>query len=157
MFKNMVKIVAAAALLAACSEQESTSAQQAANLTIVSAQNGTVSEFVVENAVTPEELQKGLMYREKLEPGHGMAFNMKGFDHVGMWMKNTQIPLDMLFAKDGKVIWVYKNSKPLSEETITAPEPADVVIEINAGEADKYNIQPGDTIKHVFFGNEDVK
>ena len=59
MFKNMVKIVAAVALLAACSEQESTSAQQAANLTIVSAQNGTVSEFVVENAVTPEELQKG--------------------------------------------------------------------------------------------------
>ena len=157
MFKNMVKIVAAVALLAACSEQESTSAQQAANLTIVSALNGTVSEFVVENAVTPEELQKGLMYREKLEPGHGMAFNMKGFDHVGMWMKNTQIPLDMLFAKDGKVIWVYKNAKPLSEETITSPEPADVVIEINAGEADKYNIQPGDTIKHVFFGNEDVK
>ena len=157
MLKNMMRIVAAVALLTACSEQEKASSQQAANMTIISAQNGTVSEFVVENAVTPEELQKGLMYRESLEPGHGMAFNMKGFEHVGMWMKNTQIPLDMVFAKDGKVIWVYKNAKPLSEETITSPEPADVVIEINAGEADKYNIQPGDTIKHAFFGNEDTK
>lgn len=157
MLKSMFKILAVIMLVSACSEQKSDSAKQDANLTIVSAANGTVAEFVVENAVTPEELQKGLMFRDSLEAGHGMAFNMKGFDHVGMWMKNTKIPLDMIFAKDGKVIWVYKNAKPLSLETITSPEPADVVIEINAGEAEKYNIQPGDTIKHVFFGNEDVK
>ena len=113
--------------------------------------------FYIEEADTSEKAKKGLMFRESMPENAGMTFTLTEPRVLKMWMKNTQIPLDMLFAKDGKVIWVYKNAKPLSEETITSPEPADVVIEINAGEADKYNIQPGDTIKHVFFGNEDVK
>lgn len=157
MCKNLLKAFAAVLLLAGCSEQEKSTPAAEANLTIISAENGNVSEFTVENAVTPEELQKGLMFRDSLLPAHGMAFDLSGYDNAVMWMKDTRISLDMIFANDGKVVWVYENAQPMSTENITSPEHADVVIELNAGEAKLHNIKPGDIVKHAFFNNTEEK
>ena len=109
--------------------------------------------MIVENAVSPEELQKGLMNRETLEDKHGMIFNLKGYEHIGMWMKDTLIPLDMIFVNDGTVVWIFENAQPNSTEIISSPVPANAVIELNAGDVKKYNIKTGDTVKHAFFNN----
>ena len=154
MYKNVCKLLAAILFVTACSEKnDNPQTSGEPNLTIISAETGKESLFIVENAVTPEELQTGLMFRDSLEPAHGMAFDLRGYGNAVMWMKDTKIPLDMVFANNGKVIWVYENAEPMSTKNISSPEHADVVFELNAGDVKLYNIKPGDTVKHVFFGN----
>ena len=154
MYKNVCKLLAAILLVTACSEKnDNTQPSGEPNLTIVSADTGEKSFFVVENAVTPEELQTGLMFRDYLPPAHGMAFDLRGYGNAVMWMKDTKIPLDMVFANNGKVIWVYENAQPMSTTNISSPEHADVVFELNAGDVKLYNIKAGDEVKHIFFNN----
>ena len=149
---KLLKMLMIALLVVSCSKQDEKTAGDEVNLTVVSA-DGTRSEFVVENAVTLEELQLGLMNRDSLPAAHGMIFNLKGYPKAAMWMKDTKIPWDMVFINDGKVVWTFENAKPLSTDTILSPVPANAVLEINAGEVKKYNIKPGDKIEHAFFDN----
>ncbi len=149
---KLLKLFLAVIILAGCSKQDETQTPADYNLAVVSA-DGKTTDFIVENAVTPEELQTGLMNRDKLEEGHGMIFNLKGYEHIAMWMKDTQIPLDMVFVNDGKVVWLYENAEPNSTKIIVSPVPANAVIELNAGDIKKFNIKEGDTVKHAFFDN----
>ncbi|MCX7945148.1 MAG: DUF192 domain-containing protein [Deltaproteobacteria bacterium] len=97
--------------------------------------------FKVELAITEEERQKGLMFRENLPEDSGMLFLFKDESIHNFWMKNTYIPLDLIFiASDMSVVGTYKNAKPLSEDNISIGKPSRYVLEINAGLADKYRI-----------------
>ena len=110
--------------------------------------------FAVEVMRTDAERAKGLMFRRFMPEDRGMLFDFKEEQPVMMWMKNTYIPLDMIFvSRKGAVVSVARNAEPLSERTIPSGGPAYAVIEVNAGVASKFSIQPGDVVHHPMFGN----
>lgn len=115
--------------------------------------DGSKSDFDVEVAATPEQEGFGLMFRRKLAPDAGMIFITEP-DHVMiMWMKNTFIPLDMLFVThDGRIDQVSANAVPLDLTPIRSAQPVHGVIEIGGGEAARQNIKPGDHILFPGFG-----
>ena len=143
---KFLKLFLALIVVAGCSPKENSG-----NLTI-STENGDVC-YNVEEAQTPEELEKGLMNRDSLAADSGMIFNLADVENqVAMWMKDTKIPLDMLFVNsNGRIFFIEENATPMSEELIIAPEPALAVIELNAGDVKKHGIKIGDTVKHHFF------
>ncbi|MCX5813054.1 MAG: DUF192 domain-containing protein [Proteobacteria bacterium] len=104
--------------------------------------------FKTELAVTPEEHERGLMYRKSLAPDAGMLFVFKEDNVRFFWMKNTYVPLDMVFISSRlEVTGIYRSAKPLDEATLTSWSPAMYVLEINSGKADKCNIRVGSKIK----------
>ena len=110
--------------------------------------------FNVEVMRTEAGREKGLMFRKFLPADRGMLFDFKTERPVAMWMKNTFLPLDMVFiAKDGKVVSVAENAEPLSEAIIASEGPAFAVLELNAGEAAHSGIKPGDVVKNGMFKN----
>ncbi len=89
--------------------------------------------------------QYGLMHRQTVEPFAGMLFDFKASQPITMWMKNTLIPLDMVFFNnDQRVVHIHYNAEPESLELIRSPVPARYVLEVPAGDADRYGIRPGD-------------
>ena len=109
-------------------------------------------DFTVELARSDAEREKGLMFRRTMEPGHGMLFDFPRTDRLLFWMKDTYIPLDMVFiARDGHVVSIKRDAKPLDETLISSEGPAAVVLEVNAGVADKIRLKVGDAIKHPIF------
>jgi uncharacterized membrane protein (UPF0127 family) len=82
----------------------------------------------------------------------GMLFDFKTEQPVMMWMKNTYLPLDMIFiSRDGHVSHVAENAEPLSERIISSNGAVYAVLEVNAGTAAKLGIKPGDRVEHVLF------
>lgn len=125
-------------------------AQSLEKLAIVTA-SGT-HEFSVEVMRTPAELEKGLMYRRFMPEDRGMLFDFKTERPVMMWMKNTYLPLDMVFiAKSGKVVGLAENAEPMSERIIPSGAPAYGVLEVNAGTAAKIGLKVGDEVHNSLF------
>ena len=115
---------------------------------------GREVKFDVELALNDAERSRGLMYREKLGPYEGMLFDFYQDAPVSFWMKNTLIPLDMLFiASDGTIRHIHPNATPLSTESIPSQFPVRAVLEINGGSARLLGIKPGDKVRHPIFGN----
>lgn len=111
-----------------------------------------VHVFSVEMATTEEEKTTGLMYRKELADGKGMLFDFSPEQEVSMWMKNTYIPLDMIFIRaDGRILRIAENTEPLSTKIIPSRGPAKGVLELIAGTAQKYGIAPGDRVAHPLF------
>ena len=111
-----------------------------------------VHVFSVEMATTEEEKTTGLMYRKELPDGKGMLFDFSPEQQVSMWMKNTYISLDMIFIRaDGRILRIAENTEPLSTKIISSGGPAKAVLEVIAGTAQKYGIQPGDRVAHPLF------
>jgi uncharacterized protein len=111
-------------------------------------------KFDVELALNDVERARGLMFREKLGPYEGMLFDFYREEPVSFWMKNTLIPLDMVFiAGDGTIRHIHANAKPHSTDTIPSGYPVRAVLEINGGSARLLGIKPGDKVKHPIFGN----
>jgi uncharacterized membrane protein (UPF0127 family) len=111
-----------------------------------------VRSFQVEIATTDEERVKGLMFRKSLPEGTGMLFDFGEERIVVMWMKNTYVPLDMIFIRaDGTIARIAENTTPLSEAQISSGTPVKGVLEVVAGTARKYGIAPGDRVGHRFF------
>jgi uncharacterized membrane protein (UPF0127 family) len=100
--------------------------------------------FTVEIAATPEEQERGLMFRRSLAPDRGMIFPYSPPADVSFWMKNTLIPLDMLFVRSDGTIVRIATAKPLDETTIPAGEPVVAVLEIGGGRAASLGIREGD-------------
>jgi uncharacterized protein len=112
-----------------------------------------VQVFSVEMATTEEEKTTGLMYRKELADGKGMLFDFSPEQQVSMWMKNTYISLDMIFIRaDGRILRIAENTEPLSTAIISSGGLAKGVLEVIAGTAQKYGIQPGDRVAHPLFG-----
>lgn len=115
---------------------------------------GREIKFDVELALNDAERSRGLMFREKLGPYDGMLFDFHREAPVSFWMKNTLIPLDMIFiAADGTIRSIHANAVPHSTETIPSQFPVRGVLEINGGSAKLLGIKPGDKVKHPIFGN----
>lgn len=109
-------------------------------------------DLQVEIARTPQQQALGLMYRTELAPDHGMLFIHDRARVVTMWMKNTYIPLDMVFINaDGTVHHIARRTEPHSEAMISSNGPVKAVLEIGGGEADRYGLKPGDVVKHPAF------
>ena len=117
----------------------------AAVLSIVSA-TGKHS-FNVELAETPAQQEQGLMFRRELAPDAGMLFDFKEPTMATMWMRNTLIPLDMLFVDArGRIVNIAQRAVPQSDAIIAAAAPVRAVIELNGGTAARLGIKPGDRV-----------
>ena len=148
----------ALALLAACSpsapQAGSTSAtaaaQQRTTLHIPLLIRTTRSEhrFDVEVARTKQEQEKGLMFRKQLADDGGMLFPMNPPRTASFWMKNTVIPLDMLFIRtDGTIAFVAAKTTPYSREPVSAGIPVAAVLELRGGRAAELGIKEGDRVR----------
>ncbi|MCR9134752.1 MAG: DUF192 domain-containing protein [Alphaproteobacteria bacterium] len=108
-----------------------------------------VHAFVVELALSGNKRTIGLMHREHMDENAGMLFRFDSTRPVSMWMKNTLIPLDMIFIRaDGTVARIHRNAVPLSEKVISSGEPVLYVLELNGGIADKIGVDPEDRVIH---------
>ncbi len=113
---------------------------------------GARHDFSVELAITPQQQQQGLMYRRDMAPDASMLFVYKPERVVSMWMRNTMIPLDMLFiADDGRVVKIVERTVPLSLKTISSDRPVRAVLEVNGGTVARLGIAPGDRVLHDTF------
>ena len=111
-----------------------------------------VHVFNVELAINDADRQKGLMFRKELPEGQGILFDFKQDQDVSMWMRNTYIPLDMLFiTSDGRIRRIAENTTPLSERTIPSGGPVRGVLEVIGGTAKKLGIAAGDRVAHPLF------
>ena len=105
--------------------------------------------FYIEEADTAEKAKKGLMFRESMPENAGMTFTLTKPGVLKMWMKNTLIPLDMLFYDENFVIVeIIEGAKPMDLTLIGPDYPVKGVIEINAGSVQKFNLVKGDKIKN---------
>ena len=108
--------------------------------------------FKVEVAETPEQRAQGLMFRQQLAGDAGMLFLFGSSEVRAMWMKNTLIPLDMLFIDEtGKIVRIEQRTVPHSERAIVSGGPVAAVLEVNAGTASRLMIKPGDRVRHPAF------
>lgn len=113
----------------------------------VEAQIGS-QKFTLEVADTPDKQAKGLMFVRELPRTEGMIFVYESERINSMWMKNTYIPLDMIFLdKDKKVVGILENVPPLTLDSRRVDRPSKFVIELNAGMAKEVGLQVGDLVK----------
>jgi len=111
---------------------------------------GGAETFAVEVATTPLQLHDGLMHRTSLPADSGMVFLFDPAQVVQFWMKNTLIPLDMLFARaDGTIVKIAPDRQPQDETIVSSDAPVTQVLEINGGEAAKRGIKRGDKIAYT--------
>jgi uncharacterized protein len=130
----------------------SAGAAELSRLTIDSGQGAQT--FNVELATTPDQMQVGLMFRQNLAPDAGMLFVYPSEQQVAFWMKNTVIPLDMLFiAGDGKIRRIVERTIPLSTAVIPSVDEVRAVLEVNGGTAARLGIKPGDVVHAAALGN----
>jgi uncharacterized membrane protein (UPF0127 family) len=111
------------------------------------------ARFLVEFAGSDKTREYGLMCRRKLAPDRGMLFDFhRPVDGVAFWMRNTLIPLDIIFIRpDGKVLSIARNVRPLDESPVPAGGRIRAVLEIPAGRAAQLGILPGDRVNHRIF------
>jgi len=104
--------------------------------------------FDVELAVTPEEQTRGLMFRKTMDDHAGMFFIFDREEVRHFWMRNTLIPLDMIFIGNNfLIVDIHKSAKPLDETMISSRKPARYVLEINTGKTEKCRIKMGTKVK----------
>lgn len=110
--------------------------------------------FHVEVARTPAQMERGLMFRRHLAPDAGMLFEYPAPTVAQFWMRNTLIPLDMLFVEGGgRIVNITARAHPLSDAIIASAAPVRGVIELPGGTAARLGIVPGDRVLAAFFGN----
>lgn len=110
--------------------------------------------FTVELALTPEQQQRGLMWREALAPDSGMLFHYAPARPTSMWMENTRIALDILYiGADGQVVKLIANAQPESHRSLNSDFPVAGVLELAGGRALELGIRPGATVRHAIFNN----
>lgn len=142
--------IAAIALFAALNPHIFTSFEKnEQEILFIQKSDGTSASLKVEVAKTKGQRAKGLMHRQSMPKDHGMLFIFASEDVAMMWMKNTLIPLDMLFiGRDKKIKTIVKNTTPNSLKTISSNVSVIAVLEINAMMSDKLSIKEGDLVIH---------
>ncbi len=120
----------------------------------IKTQEGKRYLFDVELALTPKAQEKGLMNRESLPQTTGMLFVFNSNEPRTFWMKDTLIPLDIIFIRqDGIIDHIHSMAKPLDRSFVTSQHAAWAVLEINGGLCDKLGIREGDMVYHPVFRN----
>jgi uncharacterized protein len=113
---------------------------------------GQVINFKIWRADTPARDQQGLMFVHEMDQHAGMLFVFPEYRRVTMWMRNTYIPLDLLFMnRQGKIEYIADNATPLSDKIIGPPGPEYAVLELNGGASARFGIQVGDLVLHPAF------
>ena len=154
MFSRRLVLAFALALAAGCGSVHG----QAANkqgpvepLEIVT-HDGRTLKFQVEFVDTDETRERGLMFRKSLAPDAGMLFDFITEQPVAFWMKNTLIPLDIIFiGKDGRIVNIARQAKPMDETPLPSDGAIRGVLEIKGGRAAELDIEPDDLVKHRIF------
>lgn len=119
-------------------------------LTIVSGDKR--HNFQVEVMRNDQDRGRGLMFRQSMPQDHGMLFDFERDQMVSMWMRNTFIPLDMIFIfADGRIHRIEANTEPQNETTISSGVPVRSVLEVNAGVAARLGLKSGDRVLHSMF------
>ena len=121
---------------------------------VIETQDGDKHTFEVELAMSPAQIKKGLMGRTDLKPDEGMLFwfGAEEESEKSFWMKNTLIPLDMLFIKkDGTIHHIHPQAQPYDLTSISSNGPVSAVLEIPGGRAGELKIRAGDRVKQRFF------
>ncbi|WP_281684605.1 DUF192 domain-containing protein [Thalassobaculum salexigens] len=110
----------------------------------VTTEEGVAHPFQVEIADSPDERARGLMFRKELAEDRGMLFLFPRRERIAMWMRNTEIPLDMLFiSDDGRVTQIHERAVPHSEAVISSRRRVRYVLELPGGTADRLGLAPG--------------
>lgn len=105
----------------------------------------TLQKLDIELAESSYEKQTGLMYRKTMEPNQGMLFVYSEESMHSFYMKNTYIPLDLIFfGKDSTIVSFQENAKPLDETSLPSKVPAQFILEVNAGKAEEWKLAEGD-------------
>jgi|SRR6056297_2418777 len=113
--------------------------------------------FTVDVADDPQERAQGLMFVEQMPTFTGMLFVYERPQSVSFWMKNTLIPLDMIFAApDGEVLRIHENAIPGDLTPIPGGEGVQMVLEVNGGLSARLGLQTGDVLQHPSFGPEAI-
>ncbi|MGE6740178.1 DUF192 domain-containing protein [Allorhizobium pseudoryzae] len=121
---------------------------------VIETAGGARHQFTVELALQSAQRQQGLMYRKEMAPDAGMLFDFEAPREVTMWMRNTLIPLDMLFIDaKGRITHIHEGAVPLSETVVSSRGPVDFVLELNAGEVKRRSIRVGDRVRSAQIGN----
>ncbi|MBL4917307.1 DUF192 domain-containing protein [Szabonella alba] len=143
---------AAGAVLAFCLGASAALADCAPGQVEVRLAGGGSARFSVELADTPQSRAQGLMFRESMPKSRGMLFIYESPQRAVFWMKNTLIPLDMIFADaTGLVTHVHSNAVPHDETGIDGGDGVLAVLEINGGLARRMGIGPGAALRHPAF------
>jgi len=115
---------------------------------LIAKTEGGARTFSIEIADDSNERSRGLMFRQAMDEAHGMLFVFEQTRPVGFWMKNTPMPLDLLFVgADGKVSAIMPG-EPFSEAPISPGEPVRFVLELKRGTAEKFGVEAGDRLSH---------
>lgn len=110
----------------------------------------TLAVIDIEVADNNQKTAQGLMYRSSMPENAGMLFLMPREEIQGFWMRNTYIPLDMVFVNSKyKIVTIHHNTAPMNENSYFSTEPALYVVEVNAGFCNKNNIKEGDQIEFI--------
>lgn len=148
----IVSVVASGVLignLSGCNGNQSANAQtdgRAQSLATVNMDIGN-KKFVIELALTDDQQQMGLMYRDSMPADHGMIFVFPDEQERSFWMKNTRIPLDIAYLdKTGKVVSI-KQMRPFDLTGVNSEKPAKYAIEFNVNVASQAGLKVGDTVK----------
>jgi hypothetical protein len=150
-----VALTAGLLLLPACKNNgqrsgttNTTAAPQSATATVAIDTGERMAVFRVELAIKPEEFQRGLMFRTELAQDAGMLFVAKFPQQHTFWMKNTLIPLDMIFIDDdGRIVGVVARAVPGDLSPRSAGGPSRYVLEVNGGWAEAHGVAPGDRVR----------
>lgn len=135
-----------ALLLAACLLSSCVVAAGQATVTLIGGDEPL--QFQVELADTPDSRARGLMHRKELAEDAGMLFIFDYPAEVGFWMRNTLIPLDMLFIDErGRIVHIHHRAQPHDERMISSRYPITHVLEINGGLAESLGIEVGHRIE----------
>lgn len=152
----ILSAVLAASLLSSCKDDNATEAPieteeitftKEGEATLLKPNGDTIQQIDIEIADNSYERETGLMYRESMEDEQGMLFIYEDEAPRAFYMKNTYIPLDIIyFAADSTAVSFQKNAQPQDETSLPSGELAQFILEINAGLADDWNIEVGDKI-----------
>ena len=109
--------------------------------------------FKVELADNDTTRSRGMMFRTSMAPDAGMLFDFKQEQLASFWMRNTLLPLDMLFIKaDGTILNIHQRAIPHDESGVNSTGPVRAVLEVNGGTVSRLGIKPGDRVEHAIFG-----
>lgn len=114
--------------------------------------------FQVEVADNPSKRELGLQYRRELPPDRGMIFLFPGESQHSFWMKNTPLPLDMIFiSRDKKIVGIVEQAVPFSLDSRSVAAPSQFVLEINGGLSRQYDLKVGDSVRFEGLNLDNVK
>ena len=122
---------------------------------VIETDEGPVT-IIAEIAETPEQRQRGMMWREEIGDNEGMLFDFGEVRQVNIWMRNTLISLDVIYIReDGTIAKIIAHAQPLSRRQLRSDVPVASVLEIGPGRSEALGIEPGDLVRHDLFGTVD--